>query len=213
MFIMTTAHIINLKHRTDRYEKIYNRCKDIKSINLQRFDALEGTPGWVYCGLSHLEIIKQNKDKGESILIFEDDCYIQNLKSFDKQWEKIKNWLDNNLDKWDVFNGGPSCVEKSKYMKVLDKELKIVEINVGKTTHFIYYNKNSFDKILKWDQNNNVQIDEFHIWNNDIKIITAYPYLATQFNSYSDISNIQINYDKYFRRSQKFIANYLSSLV
>ena len=207
---MTKAFVINLEHRTDRFGRIKKDCENLKSIKIERFNALKGEPGWKYCGLSHLEIIKQNIHTNESILIFEDDCHIQDIHLFDDRWSNIKNWLDNNLDKWDIFNGGPTYVEQSKYLKLVNKNLNIVEVNVGKTTHFIYYNKNSFDKILKWNSNNNIQIDEFHKWDDTLKILTSYPYLATQYNTYSDVSNFDINFDKYFRRSQKTIRNYLN---
>jgi len=104
--LATIAHVINLDHRKDRYEKITDMCKNLKSIHLEKFNALYGDPGWKYCGLSHLEVIKQNIDKGKHILVFEDDCCILVPKQFDARWNEIKKWLDDNPDKWDIFNGG-----------------------------------------------------------------------------------------------------------
>jgi len=146
----------------------------------------------------------------KNILIFEDDCFICNIDLFDERWEKIKFWLDNNSDKWDIFNGGPTGVEQSKKLILLNDELKLIEIEVGKTTNFIYYNRNSIDKILKWNPDNNIAFDNFNIWNNEIKIITTFPYLTIQYSSYSDICNKEIDLYMRFKNSQKMIAKYFN---
>ena len=155
-----------------------------------------------------LERIMKDFEKIKSIKL--ERFNIQNKKSFDEKWINIKNWLDNNLDKWDIFNGGPTAVERSKYLNLLDKDLNIVEVNIGKTAHFVYYNKNSFDKILKWNPDDVYHIDDFS-WDSSIKIVTTYPYLATQYNTYSDIVNDDINYNRRFLRSQRRIADFLSN--
>lgn len=227
---MLNAYVINLKERNDRYEKISKQFKNLKTLQLQRFDALKSNSStrnisqktkvfdgnifddnssWKYCGLSHLEIIKQNMHKNENILILEDDCEIKNLETFDEKWSQIKIWLDNNLDKWDIFTGGSTYVEYSSNILNLNNNLNIFQIEKSGTTHFIYYNKISFDKILKWNPENNIQIDKFYKWNSDIKILTCYPFLAIQYESYSDIVNKNTNYYYRFKNSENHLKKFI----
>lgn len=48
---MTTAHVINLDSRPDRYEYIDDQFKNIKSIKLQKFSAITHERGMVGCGM------------------------------------------------------------------------------------------------------------------------------------------------------------------
>ena len=48
------------------------------------------------------EFAKAKEKKLKTVLIFEDDN--KPLDNFDKRWNTIKTWLDNNLEKWEVFN-------------------------------------------------------------------------------------------------------------
>jgi hypothetical protein len=210
---VTTAHIINLEHRTDRHKKITNICNNLKTIHPKIFKALCGQPSWKFCGLSHLEIIKQNSNHNKNILVFEDDCNILNPSNFDERWHQIKKWLDNNPDKWDVFNGGPSYISDPPDMEILDADLNIIKTKRAQSTHFIYYNIKSIDKILKWDPDFLHPIDEFHIWANDLKLLTVYPYLATQYDSYSDINNTDVSYRKYYNRSQRTIEQFIKNKI
>ena len=206
------VYVINLKHRTDRLEKIQNQCKSLNSIKLNIFEALEGdkNEGWKYCALSHLEIIKQNRHKNKNILVFEDDCDILNLNNFDEQWMNVKNWLDEHPDDWDIFNGGPTLVNQSKSIEIINNDPKILKLEISKTTHFIYYNKKSFDEILKYDVNNNISIDSFYIWNPNLKVVTTFPLLASQYESYSNITNKISNYSMRFIMSKRFILRFIN---
>jgi len=42
-----------------------------------------------------------------------------------------------------------------------------------------------------------------------LKIVTTYPYLATQYCSYSDIANAETNNKRKFDRSQKILLSLL----
>jgi hypothetical protein len=64
---------------------------------------------------THIQLIKDAKARGDKTLfILEDDCELADKTSWSK-WLKIKNWLDNNMEQWEMFNGGivsPGHIEK-----------------------------------------------------------------------------------------------------
>ena len=201
------TNVINLENRMDRYEKVSSIFSNINSIKINRFNALKGNPGWKYCGLSHQEIIKNNLNCNKNLLVLEDDCDIYDIKNFDNRWSEIKKWLDNNLDKWDIFNGGPTFVERNKYVKILDEKLNIIQVKIARTSNFVYYNKNILNKILNWNPDNNIPIDNFDEWCPELKIVTSIPFLSSQYESYSDIVGQVLNNNIRFAISQQHIYN------
>ena len=100
----TDAYVINLDESTERWKGINNRFKRT-SLNLIRISAIKNTYGKLGLLLSLKKIIQHAKDnKLETVLILEDDAAPE--LNFDNRWNIIKNWLDNNMDKWEIFNGG-----------------------------------------------------------------------------------------------------------
>jgi GR25 family glycosyltransferase involved in LPS biosynthesis len=106
-------YVLNLNRRPDRWEKIEKKLNDI-GIKYERFSAIDGNyliidndfsnfrPGtgmienkYAYaCLLSHIEIVKDAKEKGyKRILIFEDDVLIsKDIKVHLQKLRKIKDW-------------------------------------------------------------------------------------------------------------------------
>lgn len=187
------AHVINLDKRPDRYEYIIDQFKNIKSIKLQRFSAITHEKGMVGCGMSHQQILRENKDKNEHVLIFEDDCMLLDPNNFDERWSEIKRWLDNNEDKWDVFLGGTQDISTKIQHVVYDKNLKLIMFNRAPLAHFIYYNRKFIDNVLAVDTTK-IAIDGISRVYKQMRIVTCYPFLAHQKPGLSNISGYETNF-------------------
>jgi hypothetical protein len=188
------AYVINLDSYKERWRRIQ---KDFKgsSIKLERFSAIKNNNPLIGCGESFIEIVKKAKEKKLlSVLIFEDDN--RPLENFNNNWIIIKKWLDTNLDKWDIFNGGPRFADwgsytnstiNSMYSDSIDiiTELKN-NIYICKTTgkllatNWIYINNSVYDRIINWNIDINGPID-IYLHNTDIfKLIFSIPLLGLQ---------------------------------
>jgi glycosyl transferase family 25 len=66
---------INLKHRTDRRTSMETQFQKYFHIPVERFEAIQQSPGIVGCGKSHLAVLKNHLDTfpDQDLLIFEDD--------------------------------------------------------------------------------------------------------------------------------------------
>ena len=91
--------VINLERRKDRLEQFTEEYKKIIDDNkLERFDAIyRPDHGCLGCTLSHLEVVKQAKERGyKKIIIFEDDFqFIIDRQTFHNN---LKDFFDLNLD-------------------------------------------------------------------------------------------------------------------
>ena len=118
------AYVINLDKRTDRWNQIQEKFKG-SSIELERVSAVENSDKYLACSLSQLKVVQMAKDNNmPTVLIFEDDNKPE--ENFDKRWQIVKKWLDNNKDKWEIFNGGGAWhqYEHEGHEKEFDIKLK-----------------------------------------------------------------------------------------
>lgn len=103
---------INLDSRTDRKEQIENELNKIGITNYERFPAVKHDIPQVGCILSHLNVLKNAREKQyKNILILEDDFeFIVSKEEFWKQIEAIKDvdydviMLSYNLINSEEFN-------------------------------------------------------------------------------------------------------------
>lgn len=218
-----TAFVINLRQRRDRWLKISNHCRlRSKTLHLKKFVALEGKPGWKYCALSHIELVKRAKTNNYPyIIVMEDDNMIKN-RNFDFVFQKIINELLKRKDEWDIFNGNPSwCkLRKNQNIKYFESRLKLVNYTYGKTANFIIYNSSSYDKILSLEkiyQNvdmnsnySNLAYDRMFC-KLGLRFVTYIPYLTTQMPDYSNIDKKIVDYNgAIFRTGQLYLMNKLN---
>jgi GR25 family glycosyltransferase involved in LPS biosynthesis len=206
------AYVINLDDRPDRFDTIM-RSFDNAPFILERFSAIKDSVGWKGCGLSHMALTQLAKDKSmQSILIMEDDC--KPSKDFNRTWALIKDWLDSNRDRWDIYVGGTTyydIINKSsdniKPICKLDSNIKLYYTKLL-CLHFYYLNSSAYDKFLEWknDITKNGAVD---MWPNiiNMKIVSSIPFIATQNDDYSNITNSRTNYNKAFEESNKVIAS------
>lgn len=218
--VIDNAYVINLDSRPDRWEKMQEKFKD-SPFKLERFSAIKHEHGLTGCGLSHTSIIQMAKDNNlPSILIMEDDCKPSN--EFNSIWPKIKKWLDNHKDSWDIFIGGNSYYASSiPSLDISPSSIKpICTINSSTKLyhtkllclHFYYLNSSGYDKFLEWKNNKHEAID---IWPNIIsmKIISSTPFIATQDEDFSNINNNNANYESIFKTSENVIASIQNNSV
>lgn len=213
----TTGHLINMDSELDRWNKCVNEFENLNVIKLQRFSAIKHENGHVGCFLSHLEILKNNSQNDTHILVLEDDVNIIDKYNFNERWLQIKQWLDNNDDKWDIFNGGPYQINdnrllsktKSGTFKILNNELNIVQVGPTMAAHFVYYNKHLYEKIKNIDYNK-ICIDRLTDAISTLKIVTTYPYLAYQYPGNSGIEKKFVNFADKMKRTENQLRDRLN---
>ena len=193
-------YIINLDSRQDRLKNIKKQLEKHGYTNFKRVPAMEGTPPWVYCGLSHQKILRENQSNS-NILIMEDDCTFSD--DFMIRWTKIKKWLDDNPTKWDIFNGSP-VIKKVLKTKVITREPLLLQVKETLSTNFIYYNEMYINTILKWVAKDGFY-DTFYNRDKDIRILTTVPYFVKQTEDFSDIEQKNVNYSTLYYTSQKIL--------
>lgn len=206
-----TGYVINLDKRQDRWIDIQKNFGSINCVKLERFSAYCGTPGWKYCTLSHQELVRRARSRGDPlVLILEDDCMIQNIDTFEIRFMSILTWLQENLDKWEVFNGGPTLwIDSQKPLKVLDRNLGIVSLNWGQMSHFIIYNQKIYDKFLAHEPETEDNTIDMFLSKRTLEI-TSVPYLAVQKPDHSDLLGRHIDFSYVFKSSEKKSLDLLS---
>ena len=138
-------------------------------------------------------------------------------------------WLNNNGDKWDIYNGNPTYVN---IVRIVDASNKIVECK-GNMANFIIYNGKHFEKIksklecyrtnlLKWKYGIEIHnkkvphsrkrvpiIDKFLSTN--FICVTSVPYITSQQETLSNIENRTVNYNEIVNASEKKILEILTN--
>jgi hypothetical protein len=206
------ALVINLDHRTDRWERMQKDFSN-SSFRLTRFPAIMITDpsisrkdrGYIGVARTHIEIIKMCKEKGQkTVLVLEDDCKLE--PNWEENWYKAKDYLDTNLDKWEVFNGGICGIESLKRVVVIDN-LYLLNTVGGCFCHFLYLNVDKvYDKLLTWEEHKK-EIDLFYTFH--FNHYTSYPLLAEQYNGMSDIGEREKNWSDNFILAKMDIRNNL----
>ena len=161
--------------------------KDLGDILKGRYPDMMSS-GEVGCVTSHLKALKHFLETSDSpcALIMEDDC--KPLKYFEKRWQIVKNWLDNNKDKWNIFNGGPITPMEQKLVDTIDDKNKIFTSNGASALHFVIFSNRSYDKILEWTFEKDHLLD-WYINRENNKYVFIDPPLALQHSGKSDTNS------------------------
>ena len=212
------AFVINLQYRTDRWEKITHTFSSI--LKLHRVEAIKNEPGWLGCLQSHQLCLKKAKElQLSTCLVIEDDCQLTTTpENFIKEWKIIKDWLDNNLDRWNIFYGGCANVKSTDVYGIIQKlpNVELIQLEYATSTHFTYYNKCMYDKIINYtpvnntftsntSNNNYFPIDVIISQKARGRIITKIPFLAIQREDFSDLEKRVIDYTNLYEESEKII--------
>lgn len=218
--IFDGAVYINLKHRTDRKERV---LKQFESINIkpQRFEGcyfneqelkefglqLKFKINVTNFNLSMLKVASEARRlKLKNILIFEDDCI------FDKEklLETIPHLQELKNIKWDLFYLGGGINPYDNSVSKVSKNLYSVKKGLYQT-HAYAINSSYYDVLLADVQRRaqGIAIDNLLARTNK-EVITIKTPVAFQEKGFSDIQNKHMNNDKKTRdieTHKKFISD------
>jgi hypothetical protein len=208
---MSKAYVINLDKSEDRWERIQKDWNN--TFELERVSAVEASPGWHGCFLSHIKILEQAKARGDPyVLVWEDDCIpkIGRHKNVVKElWDEILPNLIKYIDKWDILIGGSSTTYGAE--PIFDSDLSTKNVNVfrlpnGATTHWTFYNASIYDKIIDWKNGiKERQIDQYMF---DIaRVFTTAPFMAEQAPCYSFLRKEVTDYSDLFYETEKLLLS------
>jgi len=200
-------NIINLESNKQRWQNV---TKEFDGFKIKRFNAIQHNKGWKGCTLSHIELIKKAKlDDAEYIIISEDDTVF--FKKDEKRILEIIDYLEKNLDKWEVFQFGTTSSNRGENkIKLIDDTLNIIEYDFGFTTNFIIYNKSVYDLVISFGENmNNWRQDviDVKLAKSNIKFWTVLPFVSYQADGYSNIENTVITTRQLFLNNEKFLKS------
>lgn len=207
-------YIINLRNRTDRWELCEQQLQQYNITNYKRFDAIKpnlksinpieysknnlkrGKPyiiGALGCKLSHLNIIKEAREKQyDKILILEDDFLLTN--NFIDKFETVMKDIDVNNISINMLYLGFSVIRKNPYIDTNIKNIK--RLNNCHTTHAYVLSHKFYDSIIQEISKCHCEIDVCYakMQKNHKDIYGVYPCLVTQRESFSDIMKKKVNY-------------------
>jgi len=210
---MSNPYVINLDSRPDRWETINQVWNG--AFELTKVPAVSESPGWIGCGLSHVRIIEDAKQRGDPyVLVWEDDCMpFRRIPSQVRTlWNEVLYKLSLCRDKWDVVTGGTTSVQKGAFFnqELSTKNVSVYDLPHGLTTHWILYNSSAYDRMIEWKTLRTPQIDVYLF--NVFRVKVVVPFLAEQNTGYSDIESRQVNYHDMFHRTELDISQTSNTL-
>ena len=186
------AHVINLDSRPDRLEQF--KTNDFP-FDVERFSGVICERGEDGCTNSHLTLLRKNRNN-TPFIIFEDDCMLL------EPWTTVEKAMSQLPEDWDaLYLGATVRTPLSKYSD------NLYRLKKGWTTHAIIYNsKRIIDYILnKHNTPSGINLDVF--LNKEVQkrfnCFITYPLVATQRNSFSNISNQFVKFEEYIGNSYK----------
>jgi len=205
---MSDPYVINLDKRTDRWVDLECAWKGV--FNLTRVPAVEASPGWVGCALSHIKICEDAKARGDPfVLVWEDDCRPRNRHSraIKALWDEVLPKLAENRDQWDIVLGATSAAYKgaTRNPRLSTPNVTVYDLPHGFTAHWILYNESSYDKMIEWKTVRDPQIDVYMY--NQLRIKVVMPFLAEQAAGFSDIESSDVDYQHMFQRTEEQLKN------
>jgi hypothetical protein len=200
---MYDIYVINLEERRDRLEHIK---KNFPNYNIIPVNAIKHAEGYKGCFLSHKKCIQIAKEKNlKYIIVIEDDCLP--LGNFSTRLENILGFLES-YNNWDLLIGGGFHICPFHIQGKIETSIEnLYKINGGYCMHFVIYNNTSYDYFLEQDISRPID----HVWQNNLQCIVPIPFIATQIDDFSNISNsIQASYSRQIKINNKRLSQYIS---
>jgi hypothetical protein len=191
---------INLESRKDRLLHITNELEKMK-INGERVNAVKTAVGAIGCTLSHIRCIELAKQRNyEWVFICEDDISFLNPEVL---MSSAKSFYENKEINWDVLIIGGNNVPP--YQQISDYCVRIS--NCQTTTGYVvkqhFYDtliqnfKESATNLLREPTRGNIYALDIY-WKrlqSQNQWYMLIPPTVTQYESYSDIENRNVNYN------------------
>lgn len=209
-------YVINLKKSHFKYIEMEKEFSKYPNLNLNRFEAITYSPGWVGCTMSHLELVKMAQRKNlPYIIVMEDDCSITDYVRF----IKILDFLTSKeeLSNWDLFNGNPTFMFERKQEIVPHSSIpKLLRYMYGLTTNLIIYNRSSYKSVLEIETiyknmpntaiPHNYAIDKL-LSQLELRKLCPIPFVSTQIPTFSDLNNEFSSYERIFNITEQWLLN------
>ena len=176
-----SVYCINLDSRLDRWTVAQKEFEKIGFIP-ERYSAIEHETSWRGCYLSHLDILKQARDRKENVLIFEDDVEYINYD------EELTTNILNELTLfhwWDMFYLGGNVLKPFYQMSN-----HLAKLTHCQSTHAYAVNKFFLDRLINWLENNKIFIIDVMYAEGIVPYNNCFitiPMVAIQRTDYSDI--------------------------
>jgi len=221
--IADVSYVINLDKRIDRLKNIQKQFDELNIEGVQRFSAIDNLgSGPLNCKQSHYKVYEEFlKTDGDVLLVLEDDCLFLDPLKFN--YNEIVNEI-NSTD-WDLYWLG--CRNRRSPVFYKNKSYKVSSVSHAQS---YLIKRNLCEYILKTYPINihlNTAIDEllclliygyevtsdpnkfnFYQLDNPLNhlptIFTSLCYeksLSSQYASYSDLQNMEVNYTEYIKNS------------
>lgn len=212
--------IINLEHRTDRWQSCLRQLQRFNITNYERFSAIKPNLsdfseqwyvknvnarkddnyliGSLGCKLSHLAILLKAQRLGyRSILILEDDFVLSD--AFNSVYTRTMESIHTKQLPWQMLYLGFSAFQKDAFIDTVIPNVTLVK-NV-KTTHAYIVKQELYSTLIKAIETCGCEIDVCYtqIQTQYNTIFGIYPGIVSQLSSYSDILHKKINYSKYIK--------------
>jgi GR25 family glycosyltransferase involved in LPS biosynthesis len=215
---MEDAYVINLASSTDRWEKIQKDFKGsninlhrVEPVHLQRRKYAKLTQrefGARSLALTFLKLIEMAKNKNlPEVLILEDDCFP--VKNFKTLWPKIKSWLREHPDLWDMYSGG-SIFIRDPFIIGYTKDLTFYSPKKTRCSQWIWVQRDSYDRIIKVYKEALYSKYPAHtdVINDRFNKVISYPFISYQSNKQSTLNKRQRSTPDIFIKEERSLKNY-----
>jgi GR25 family glycosyltransferase involved in LPS biosynthesis len=180
--------VVNLDRRTDRMEKLVPQLKEL-GIKYERFSAVDAKQlniDPIVAGLkSHLQVIKNNS--GKRVLVLEDDAYF--VEGFNEKFDKVMQTLPED---WDIFYLGALLPKDVGQINIVNRHWGLQVLTTGTQAYCI--NPSRLEYFISKLEDYNYYIDiGLRDFAKGLKAYITQPNLVTQFPSYSDLRQKEVN--------------------
>ena len=184
------AYCINLKERPERWEEFKRQTLPFE---VERFEAVKMSPGWMGCTASYLEVMKRVEGM---TLVMEDDCL------FLEPWDKVLEIMKQLPYNWDCLYLGATLNEP---LERFSENLYILK--KGWTTHgIIFRDRRIPDYVLAHaDQVRKIDVFLADIVQAKFQCFITRPLVATQSPGFSDIIDRHTDYAVIKERYEKYV--------
>jgi hypothetical protein len=224
---------INLDHREDRNIHVKIELAKIGIHNETRMSATKTANGAIGCSLSHVKCVELAKKNGWShVFICEDDIKFTNPELLLENIEKFNAFCQTTNFEWDVLMvGGNNC---PPHKSVPGSNDCIIQISNCRAALGYIVQKHYYDTLIQNFREGAAQLIknptnkyEYAIDMNWAKLqqkdrwFLIVPLTVTQMESYSDIENKYVNYDrvmldldkKWFFEQQQYQQQMLANMT